>query len=96
MEQNIVSDSYNCSNGIKQGGVLSPALFCVYMDELLRRLEASNVGCHIGHQFMGAFSYADDLSLLAPSLKAAQLMLEICEDHAMYDMYEYDIIFNST
>ena len=43
-------------------------------------------------QFMGAFSYADDLSLLAPSLKAAQLMLRICEDYAK----EYDVIFNAT
>ena len=24
-------------NGVKQGGVLSPILFCIYMDELLRR-----------------------------------------------------------
>ena len=41
---------------------------------------------------MGAFSYAHDLSLLAPSLKAAQLMLGICEDYAK----EYDVIFNTT
>ena len=79
-----VSGRFYCSNGIKQGGVLSPTLFCVYMymDGILKRIASSNVGCHIEHQFTGTFSYANDFSILAPSLKAAQLMLEICEDYA--------------
>ena len=42
----------NCSNGIKQGGVLSPVLFCAYMDEILNRFDMSNAVCHIGHQFI--------------------------------------------
>ena len=26
-----ISDTFNCSNGVKQGGVLSPVLFCIYI-----------------------------------------------------------------
>ncbi len=48
------------SNGVKQGGVLSPILFTVYVDELLRILENARLGCHIGHIFGGAVGYADD------------------------------------
>ena len=44
-----VSEPFECSNGIKQGGVLSPILFCIYMDELLHRLEQSGYGCYIGN-----------------------------------------------
>ena len=47
------SECCSCNNVIKQVGVLSPDLFCVYTDELLNRSETSHVGCHIGHQFMG-------------------------------------------
>ena len=33
------SDSFHVSNGVRQGGVLSPMLFAVYVDSLLEMLE---------------------------------------------------------
>ena len=38
---------YNCNtvaNGVKQGGVLSPLLFVIYTDSLVKRLDESGVG----------------------------------------------------
>ena len=32
---NEYSDSFGVSNGVKHGGVLSPILFCIYIDNLL-------------------------------------------------------------
>ena len=52
-------------NGVKQGGVISPVMFCVYVDDLLCMLAKSNVGCYIGTHFLGA-GYADDIVILAP------------------------------
>ena len=89
---NTNSESFRCTNGVKQGGVLSPILFCIYIDELLTRLKTADTGCHIGHLFAGAFGYADDVSLAAPSVKATKSMLKICETFA----YEYDVQFNSS
>ena len=77
-----ISREFQCSNGVKQGGVLSPNLFCVFFDELLRLLEESGVGCYLGHRFMGALSYADGVALIAPNLTAARMMLRVCEDFA--------------
>ena len=48
------------SNGVKQGGVLSPIMFIVYVDELLSRLNNSPFGCYVGNVFCGALGYADD------------------------------------
>lgn len=90
--QNEESDSFFVKNGIKQGGVLSPLLFCVYMDCLLNRLQKSGVGCHLGHKFVGALAYADDVTLCAPSRYAAQKLVDICQSFAD----EYKVKFNSS
>ena len=46
-------------NGAKQGGVLSPVLFALYIDELFERLANCGHGCHVGIVFVGCISYAD-------------------------------------
>ena len=45
-------------------------LFGVYIDEILYGLSQSGYGCKIGHLCYGAFGYADDVSLDAPSINA--------------------------
>ncbi len=38
------SEQLSVTNGMKQGGVISPILFCVYMDPLLNELDNSGSG----------------------------------------------------
>ena len=52
------------SNRVKQGGVLSPILFTVYINELLLKLEEEGIGCRVGNYYAGCLAYADDLTLL--------------------------------
>ena len=85
------SSSIPMLNGVKQGGVLSPVLFCIYMDELIGRLENSGFGCYIGKKFYGGFGYADDLKVLCPSAFGLQKMIKICEQFGE----EYDVLFNA-
>jgi len=60
---NSKSRFFGVTNGVKQGGVLSPILFFVYIDELLVLLSKSTLGCHVGSCYIGALGYADDLTL---------------------------------
>ena len=70
MEWNgVCSDYFSVRNGVKQGGVISPILFCVYVDGLLKLLSDAKVGCYISHVFVGAHAYADDIMLLAPTAR---------------------------
>ena len=46
---NNKSKSFEVRNGVKQGGVLSPILFGVYVDKLLTKLRQSGFGCPIGN-----------------------------------------------
>ena len=74
------SGSFSIKNGVRQGTILSPCLFCVYLDSLLKTLRDSGLGCHIGGLYLGAVGYADDIILLSPSRDSHQLILKICED----------------
>ena len=60
------------------------------MDGLISELIASQVGCWMGNVYAGASAYADDFKLLAPSVEALNIMLEICKKYAK----EYDVMFN--
>ena len=77
---------------VKQGEVLSPILFAVSVDSLLGRLEQSGVGCHIDGHFVGALSYADDVTLVAPSRSGIRTHINVCEQFAL----DHDITFNGT
>ncbi len=75
------SEYFTICNGVKQGGVISPVLFCIYIDGLLIELENSGVGCYMGSVFAGTFGYADDLKLLTPTIRAMSKMVIICEQY---------------
>ena len=79
------SSHFKLTNGTRQGSVLSPILFSVYLDDLLKELRSLKLGCHIGGYWFGACGYADDLILLAPNREVLQKMVQVCqkygEDH---------------
>ena len=66
--------------GVRQGGILSPFLFAVYIDVIITSLKSAGVGLHICNIFMACFVYADDIVLIANSLTHMRAMLNICSD----------------
>ena len=85
-----LSQPFEVTNGVRQGGVLSPLFFSVYIDDLLLKLKNAGIGCHIGNYYFGALGYADDIVLLCPTKEGLRNMIRICETYAA----EHDIIFN--
>ena len=70
--------------------MLSPVLFTLYIDKLLNRLRQSKLGCYVGDIFMGAFAYADDVALLAPTIMSLNKLINVCVSFAR----EYHVLFN--
>ena len=85
-----VSQAFSISNGVKQGGVISRILYCVYTDDLLLRLKTTGYGCFIGSNFCGSLAYADDIILLSPKISGMKKMLDVCNVYAL----EHKILFN--
>ena len=85
------SSTFSTTNGIRQGGIASPILFCCYMDELLKRLKQDGVGCWFLGMFLGSVAYADDLTLLSPTREGLQQMIATCERYGE----EYGMSFNA-
>ena len=47
-------------------------------------------GCHMGGHFTGALAYADDITLLSPSMSGLRTLSKVCEEYAT----EFDVTFN--
>ena len=70
--------------GVRQGGVLSPFLFALFIDSLVDKVKSIGVGCYLSSVCVSIFLYADDILLLAPSVTALQTLMTACEEELIY------------
>ena len=86
------SSSFTVSNGVRQGSILSPSLFNVFMDDLSSLLSNTFSGCYFNGQNFNHLFYADDTVLLAPSPHALQELINICQDYAVTCGIKYNVM----
>ena len=84
------SELFHVSNGVRQGGVQSPYLFAVYLDDLSNELNNIKAGCYIGEVLLNHLMFADDICVLCPSVRWLQRILDVCQAYAE----SHGIIFN--
>ena len=81
--KDCLSANFSIINGVRQGAVLPPLLFTLYIDMLFITLQDLGLGCHIGPIFAGSFGYADDVALVALTLYSMDKMIKVCEIFAV-------------
>ena len=82
-----LSRLFNEEQGVRQGGILSPLLYKVFINPLLKSFEKEHLGASIGSIHVGCPTCADDILLLSKSLFELQTMLIIQEDYANSERY---------
>ena len=75
-----MSSFFSLECGVRQGGVLSPHLFNIYIDDVIRHISNSKYCCNIRFTCVSIFMYADDLILMSPSVTALQKLFNIVEE----------------
>ena len=74
------SEEFDIPSGTKQGGIISPNLFSLYINDIATMLRKHGVGCHFIDIFVACILFADDMALLAPSRSALQKMIDLCSE----------------
>ena len=86
-----ISDKFKVTNGVRQGSILSPHLFKVYVDDISFDLNTFNIGCAITDFIIKHIMHADDLVMISPSSAGLKILLNACYQFGIQN----DIKFNS-
>ena len=60
-----LSTDFQVTNGVRQGGILTPMLFNLYINNLSIRLTNSGIGGTLDGNFVNHMIYADDLCFVS-------------------------------
>ena len=92
--ENEVSTLFKLSSGVRQGGILSPDSFSVYVNDVLVKLEKQQLGCHIKLRCFNSIMYADDLMLLSLSVNHLEKLIKFCVRE--FNLLDLDINLNKS
>ena len=86
-----ISDRFKVTNGVRQGSILSPQLFNIYVDGLSDILNKSSIGGSIGGKQINHMLYADDLCVVCLSSAGLQKLLSICDQFCAMHFIRFSV-----
>ncbi len=85
-----ISSPFQIQQGVRQGAILSPLLYCIFANELLDIPTTASIGIQVKDIYCGALMYTDDLALLASTPEALQELLDLSANYAAKWHYSYN------
>lgn len=77
---NKESKEIELGKGVRQRRHLSPILFNIYLEEIIREIELKMRGVKIGGRKVSCVSYADDEAVLAEDQKELEVSIKALEE----------------
>ena len=84
------SEAYRTTEGVKQGGVLSPYLFNFFINAMIEECLEMNIGASIGGINVSVVSYCDDILLLCLTTAHLEALLNKCQEYASFWKMEFN------
>jgi len=87
------TDYFPIDAGVRQGCILSPLLYSIFIDSMARAIKAECPGAAIepsGKSRLSLLLYADDIVLLADSLEDLQSAMNVAARHAKAWRFEFN------
>ena len=73
---------FRAAQGVFQGSILSPHLYNIYTEELLKDIaNSADAGTTLHGCYTGIIAYADDIILISPTVNGLRKLLAKCQDY---------------
>ena len=81
-----LSSELKVGNGTRQGGILSPLLYNIYINVVIKSISKCSIGCYLCFYRASILCYADDMVIMCPTKeglyvlvnKAADMLSTLC------------------
>ena len=83
-----LSDTFTVTQGVRQGGILSADLYKLYINDLLNRMQDSQIGGKVGNIPCSAPTCADDMTNLSNTSGDLQTLCNIAHDYSTMEKYK--------
>jgi hypothetical protein len=84
------SNVFKLTQGVRQGSILSPYLYNIYTEQLLRNINKMNIGTIVGRTHTAITSYADDIILISATCSGLQSLINECVKYGKKNLIKFN------
>jgi hypothetical protein len=86
-----ISDSIRISRGVPQGDIISPILFNIFFNKLLKEIRKTNIGYNVKGEIIPLIAYADDLIIISNNRREIKVLLQAINSFCLNNYFNLNV-----